>query len=81
MAGRSASSAAAPAAAAQPGLLDLPDALLERILRMLSQEQLRRTVPLVCRRLDAVQRSSPALWRTLDLDLEQLMGEALASCN
>ena len=55
-------------APAPPGLLDLGDDLLERILLSLDQGQLRRCIPLVCRRLDRVQRGSQQLWRVLTLD-------------
>lgn len=50
--------------AVPPGLLDLSDDLLERILGLLPQSQLRRCVPLVCTRLNDVQLR---LWHSVAL--------------
>lgn len=62
------------AAGQAPSLLDLPDVLLERILGRLHQELLRCTIPLVCKRLDALLQDSTELWRELVIDVEDLSG-------
>ena len=50
--------AKAPASAAALSLLLLADDLQERILSHLEQKELLRSVPLVCKRLDALQKGS-----------------------
>ena len=58
-------------------LLDLGDELLEAILLHLEQEELRRIVPVVCRRLcDLLQRST-RLWSSFRLTLRR---SELAAC-
>lgn len=61
-----------------PTLLDLPDAVLESILchlqesklRILHADELRKTFPLVCKRLNTVLRDSTELWKEVTLKFD-----------